>query len=141
MKLEMPEAVVFLSLLIILGSCINGFALESVEWNIQKTLKLEQAPIDVALASDGNRMFVLTQQGEIIIYSAGGDEQARLKVGNHVDSIKLGSRGDTLILQSRENKTIQIVSLDFILDINVAGSPYKGPPNAPVTIAVFSDFQ
>ena len=141
MKWEIPKPVVFLSILFILGSCLNGFALESVEWNIQKTLKFEEAPIDVALASDGNRMFVLTQLGEIIIYSDSGDEQARLKVGNHVDSIKLGPRGDTLILQSRENKTIQIVSLDFILDINVAGSPYKGPANAPVTIAVFSDFQ
>lgn len=108
MKLEMPKAVVFLSLLIILGSCINGFALESVEWNFQKTLKLEQVRIDVALASDGTRMFVLTQQGEIIIYSAGGEEQARLKVGNHVDSIKLRPRGDTLILRSREKDTFRL---------------------------------
>ena len=141
MKFGIRSAVVFLSILIVLGSSLHAFALDSVEWNIQKTLKLDEAPIDVALASDGSRMFVLTQQGEIIIYANTSEVQARLNVGKHVDKIKLGPKGDTLILQSRENKTIQIVSLDFIQDINIAGSPFKGPPNAPVVVAVFSDFQ
>ncbi len=45
------------------------------------------------------------------------------------------------ILKSAQDKKIQIVALDFIQQINVSGSPYKGVDDAPVVIAVFSDFE
>jgi hypothetical protein len=48
---------------------------------------------------------------------------------------------DVLFLSSHKNKTVKIILLDFILDISIAGSPYKGPDTAPVVITVFSDFQ
>lgn len=58
-----------------------------------------------------------------------------------MDQIRVAPKGDSLFLNSRENKTIQIVNLDFVVDIDVAGSPFKGREDAPVTIAVFNDFQ
>ncbi len=52
-----------------------------------------------------------------------------------------GPRGSTLILKSGKNKTVQIVTLDFIQKINVSGAPFKGAEDAAVVIAVFDDFQ
>ena len=128
-------------MVIVLGAAVNGFAAGSVEWNILKTLQLEATPIDVALSPDGRRIFVLTEQGEVVIYSSAAKVEAKIDVGKHVDQIKLGARGSTLILKSGENKTVQIVTLDFIQKINVSGAPFKGPEDAAVVIAVFDDFQ
>ncbi len=53
MKWEKAKSVVSLTILIILGWSVNGFAFKSVEWNIQNTLQLGAEPIDVAITSDG----------------------------------------------------------------------------------------
>ena len=141
MTCQTIKLIAMFSIAMILGAAVNGFAAGPVEWSILKTLKLEQTPIDVAVAPDGKRMFVLTEQGEIVIYSATIQVEGKIDVGSHVDSIKLGPGGNTLILSSRENKTVEIVTFDFIRKINVSGAPWKGPKDAPVVIAVFSDFQ
>ncbi len=119
----------------------NLLASDSVEWTINKTLQLEGAPNDVAVSRDGRQIFVLTDQGEILIYSSAGELEAKIDVGKDVDKIQVGISGDVLILSSRKNKTVQVITLDFIRQINVSGSPFKGPEEAPVVIAVFDDFQ
>jgi len=42
---------------------------------------------------------------------------------------------------SRQNKTVEIILLDFISSIDTAGSPFAGPAAAPVIVTVFSDFE
>jgi DNA-binding beta-propeller fold protein YncE len=135
------KSIMVLTLVIVLGVFTSGLASDTVEWNVYKTLQLEATPIDVAVAPDGRRIFVLTEQGEVVIYSSNAQMEAKIDVGKHVDQIKLGPRGDTLILSSGKNKTVQIVTLDFIQKINTAGAPFKGPADAAVVIAVFDDFQ
>ena len=141
MKWKKIRSIVLLTLVIVLGAAVNGFAAGSVEWNILKTLQLEATPIDVAITPDGRRIFVLTEQGEIVIYSATQNIEGKIEVGKHVDHLKLGPGGDTLILTSGRNKTVQIATVDFIQKINVSGAPFKGPEDAAVVIAVFDDFQ
>jgi DNA-binding beta-propeller fold protein YncE len=141
MKWEKIRSIALFSLVIVLGAALNSFAAGSVEWNILKTLQLEATPIDVALSPDGRRIFVLTEQGEVVIYSSAAKVEAKIDVGQHVDQIKLGPRGSTIILKSGENKTVQVVTLDFIQKINTAGAPFKGAEDAAVVIAVFDDFE
>ena len=141
MKLEKIKLILLLTMAIVLGAFTYSFASDNVEWDIYKTLKLEESPIDVAITPDGRRIFVLTDQGEIVIYSSAGNMEAKIDVGKHVDQLKLGPRGDSLILSSGQNKTVDIVTLDFIQQINVSGSPFKGPEDAAVVIAVFDDFE
>jgi hypothetical protein len=141
MKWKKIRSMVFFTLVIVLGAAVNSFAAGSVELSILKTLQLEATPIDVALSRDGTRIFVLTDQGEVVIYSSATKVEAKIDVGQHVDQIKLGPRGSTLILKSGENKTVQVVTLDFIQKINTTGAPFKGTEDAPVVIAVFDDFQ
>ncbi len=128
-------------MVIVVGAAVNIFAAGNVEWNILKTLQLEATPIDVAITPDGRRIFVLTDQGEVVIYSSTGKMEAKIDVGQHVDQLKLGPKGTSLILSSGRNKTVQIVTLDFIQKINVSGAPFKGPEDAAMVIAVFDDFQ
>ena len=141
MKRDNINLILLLTMAIVLGAFTNSFASDNVEMNVYKTLQLEETPIDVAVSPDGRRIFVLTDQGEVVIYSSAGKIEAKIDVGQHVDQIKLGPRGDTLILKSGKNKTVQVVTVDFIQNINVSGSPFKGPEDAAVVIAVFDDFE
>ena len=131
-------------LLIIAGALVfnpNVSSSSSVEWSVLQTLHLEVSAIDVAMSPDGRLFFVLTEEGEIVIYSSPTTVDGKIKVGKHVDQIRVGPRGDSLVLNDRENKTVQVITLDFIKNINVSGSPSKGPEDAPVAVAVFSDFE
>ncbi len=128
-----------LSLLIILAMIVNGHA--EVEWNLHRTFKTQKAPLDVEVSIDGRWVFVLTDQGEILIYASNGRLKDTINVGDTIDEIKAGPREDILFLSSRKDSTVKLITLDFIQNINVSGSPYKGPVDAPVTITVFSDFQ
>jgi thiol-disulfide isomerase/thioredoxin len=125
--------------LIIPGLATQSFAV--VEWDIYKTLKLDTQPIDIAVSKNGNSIFVLTEPGKILIYSSNGKLKDTIDVGNHVDQIKSGPGEEWLFLGSRKNKTVEILHVDFIQDINISGAPFKGAENAPVAIVVFSDFQ
>jgi len=113
----------------------------AVDWDIQRTLNLDAAPLDMAMALNGKWIFVLTDRGFIHIYSTAGGPADKIEVGRHVDQIEAGPREDILLLKSTRDKTLQVLRLDFIQQINTAGSPFKGPADAPVTIVVFSEFQ
>lgn len=135
------KTIVVFTILIILGSMTMSYAAASVEWDVEKTLQLKSEPIDVAISPDGRRIFVLNDLGQILIYSSAGSFLDEIDVGNQFDHITVSPRGDQLILNSRKKKSIEIITLDFIQDINVSGSPFKGSEDAPVVIAVFDDFE
>ena len=113
----------------------------TVEWNVRETLKLDTPPRDVAVSKSGKRIYILTDQGTILLYSPAGNLMEKIPIGKHIDQIIDGPQEDILLLKSRQNKTVQILTLDFIKKINTKGSPFKGPADAPVLIAVFSEFQ
>ena len=118
-----------------------SWVLAAVEVTPQKTLKTEGVPVDVAVSQDGNLTFVLTDSGSVLIYDQMGNLTDTVEVGPYVDQIDIGPRGERLFVTSRKNKTVEIMTLDFIHEINTLGSPTKGPPEAQMVIAVFSDFQ
>jgi len=141
MKWKKIKAISLLAALIVLVALANSLAFASVEWEIIKTLDMEAVPIDVALSPDGKRLFVLTDKGNILVYSSGDNPVHKISVGDHVDQIKMGPKGHLLILSSRKNRKVQLITLDFIQNINVSGSPFKGDGDTPVVVAVFSDFE
>jgi hypothetical protein len=133
--------ILLVSSVIVLGAFSGSPASDTVEWNVYRTLQLDATPIDLVISPDARRIFVLTDQGKILVYSSTTNLEATLNVGKNVDQIKLGPGEDTLILKSSKDKTVQLVTLDFIQNINVSGAPFKGPEDAAVVIAVFDDFQ
>lgn len=113
----------------------------AVETSLQNTLQTEAAPIDVAVSPDGRSTFVLTDDGNVLVYDNLGKLNDTIKVGSHINQIEIGPGGERLFATSRQNKTVEIFLLDFISRIETQGAAFKGPEDAPVTIAVFSEFQ
>jgi hypothetical protein len=133
------HAVLLTACVVVFTFLSNSFAF--VEWDIRRTLKLKKSPIDVAVSGDGKWIFVLTDQGKVQVFAADGTLKDEIPVGIHADGITLGPREGMLLVSSRKEKTVKDIRLDFIHDIDVSGAPFKGPTDAPVVIAVFSEFQ
>jgi len=117
----------------------NVFA--DIDWTTIKQFDLSSKPLDVATSDDGRMVFVLTR-GEIIVYSpAQNNIFKRIPLDQEFDKIEYSTRGSILVLTSSTLNTLKIIRVDQIYNIDISGLPFKGPANAPVTIAVFDDYQ
>ena len=112
-----------------------------VEWRIDDTLKTAEPPLDVAISPNGQSIFVLTAGGNILVYDSDRQLVDTINAGSHIDQIHVGPGGEQLFATSQKNQTVEIIALNFIRKINIAGSPTKGRKDAPVVLTVFSDFQ
>ena len=129
-------------ILIVIVMMTTAFpAYGEVETSVEITLKTDVAPIDVTVSPDGRLTFVLTDDGYVLVYDELGNRKEAIEVGSHIDQIEIGPDGERLFASSRQNKTVDIILLSFIQNINTENAVYKGPADAPVTIAVFSEFQ
>ena len=128
-------------MLLALFLCFSSLALAEVEKGASKTLKLEAKPIDMTISADGKYTFVLAEGGKILIFDNGGQLKDTLKVNDSVVSIGTSPSGDFLILADSKENTLEVLQISFIVDIDISGLPFKGPANAPVVVAVFSDYQ
>ena len=137
----MKRISVKLVLIALLGAATSIAALAEVQWDVVQSLSLESVPRDVTVTLDGRTLYILTEEGNILVYDHQGNLKDTIAIGPHADSLKIGQNEDVLYVISRKKKTIETVQLDFIRQINIKGAPYQGPTDAPVVIAVFSDFQ
>ena len=48
---------------------------------------------------------------------------------------------DGSLLYVTVGEELQIIGVDLVHKLDVAGSPYRGPADAPVDVVVFNDFQ
>jgi DNA-binding beta-propeller fold protein YncE len=130
---------VLFTLLLVCAPAAAGHA--AVEWQTLQTLKLEGNPVDIAVSLTGNTVYVLTDQHQILIYQTNGVLKDTITVDASIDGIEPGPREDILFLSSGKERMVRVIAVDFIQEIDYSGSPSRGPAQAPVTIAVFSDFQ
>lgn len=122
--------------LLVLQPCYAG-----VEWTIKKQLEIEAAPIDIALSLDGQWMFVLVS-GEVLIYSTADDAIInRIPVDPSSDKLSFSAAYNTLLVASKSGKAVKLIQLEKVNEFSLSGLAFKGPENAAVTIAVFSDYQ
>jgi hypothetical protein len=133
-----------MSLIFILVACLLQTVnpcYADVEWTLKKQLSLDAAPIDVASSPDGQWIYVLAS-GEILVYSVAEDKVVnRIPVDKSFDRIAHSAPDNTLIVTSSSGKTLKLIQLDIVHKFDLSGLPFKGPEKAPVTIAVFSDYQ
>jgi hypothetical protein len=108
---------------------------------VYQNLKLKDTPVDFQVSTDGRWLYVLNEEGNLLIYTAAGKLKDTIAVGPDVDRIKTGPREGVLFLLNSKDSTLQVVGVSISEAIDIKGSPVKGPSSAPVTIAVFSDFQ
>ena len=110
-------------------------------WEVYQNLQLPYAPVDMQISADGAWLYVLSQKGDLMIYSTAGKLKDTIALGPGVDRIKTGPREGILFLLNSKDNTLKVVGINIVEEIDIQGSPVKGPSSAPVTIAVFSDFQ
>ena len=132
--------ILLLTLLIVLT--LAGFGYAQSEWKLQRTFNLAEAvPLDVKVSAKGTLVFVLTDKGEILIYTPDGKLRDKILVDESIDKIEPGPVDDVLLISSKEKKTLAVIRLDLVQTINISHSPYKGSADAPVAVVVYTDFQ
>jgi len=121
--------------------CANRLLAATLDWQVINQIKLEVAPLDVATSTNSRWIFVLTQ-GEVLVYSTLEEKVVnRIPVDKIFDMLTHSEKDNTLILGSGSEKILKIIQLEVIHTIDISGLPFKGPNHAPVTIAVFGDYQ
>ena len=127
--------------LVILMLTSAPVAQAEVDAKVVRTLDLTAKPLDLAIPGNGRYIYVLTTDAKLQVFMGNGQLRDTIPVEAGVDRIQPGPREDLLYLVDSANNRIQVLYLDFIQEIPVAGSPTKGPTDAPVTVAVFTDFE
>lgn len=112
-----------------------------IQWEIEKNWKLPATPIDIVHSLDGKRVFILTKNQQVLVYETNGDLVGEIPVNKGVSSIDIAPRGEKLYLINQADNSFTDLALSFFAKIDVTGSPFLGKENAPVTIAVFTDFE
>ena len=133
------RVVCIMILALLFSFCALAFA--EVEKGASKTFNLEAKPIDMTVSADGKYTFILAEGGNILILDSSGALKDTLKVSDSVVSIGTSPNGDFLLLADGKANTLEVLKISFIVDIDISGLPFKGPADAPVVIAVFSDYQ
>jgi len=112
-----------------------------VEWTMVGQLGLKAPPLDISASADGKWLYILCP-GEIAIYSFNEDKIVnRIPVDKSVDRMIYVKEKNALLVSSRSGDTVRIIQLEVVYSFTTTGLPYKGPKRAPITIAVFSDYQ
>jgi len=112
-----------------------------IQWQVEKSWKLPSTPLDIVYSLDGKRVFILTDQEKVLAYTADGELLGAIPVAKGVSAIDIAPRGEKLFLINQTEKSFSDLSVSFIVNIDTTGSPFLGNENAPVTIAVFTDFE
>jgi protein-disulfide isomerase len=135
----------FISLTLIVFFVVSagfvGLVSAELEWTFRKQVPLTAAPLDNAVSADGQSLYILSA-GEILVYSLTQNKAINtIPIEGEYDRISVSPKGNSLIVTSSAGKSLKIIDLEFRYNIDVSDLPLKGPADAPVTIAVFSDYQ
>ena len=129
------------TLLLLFVSFVPFTAQAEIDWEISSAIQLDETPIDVARAQGGELTYLLTDQAKVLIYSAAGKPVGTIPVDPSVTDIAISAKGEQLYLINSQRKTLKTVDIDFLVDFDITGSPFLGPADAKIVVAVFSDFQ
>lgn len=112
-----------------------------LEWRVVSNWQTEAAPVDIVHSLDGKMVFILDKQHRVLVYDYQGQLQGRIPVGEGVTRIDIAPQGEALYLIDEKASSFTSIAMSYILDIDTTGSPFKGKIDAPVTLAIFTDFE
>jgi thiol-disulfide isomerase/thioredoxin len=113
----------------------------SLEWEIVQQWQLPASPIDIVHSLDGKYVFVLTNSQQVLIFTPDGKLEGTLPVDEGVTAIDIAPRAELLYLIDSKKNSFSTLTINFVKEINTAGSPSRGPQDAPVTVVLFTDFE
>ncbi len=113
----------------------------TVQLQVEKTWKTPDTPLDIVYSLDGKKVFILTNQSQVLVYKSTGDLLGKIDVGSGVTDIDIAPRGEKLYLIDSKENSFTSLSVNFVVSVATTGSPFLGKENAPITVAVFTDFE
>jgi protein-disulfide isomerase len=114
---------------------------KKVEWKVQQTWPIAGKPLSTVHSLDGKYLYMLNDKQQVQIYTTQGQLHGTIPVDSGVTQIDISPQGEFLYLIDTAAKTFTAVAVSFIADIDTTGAPFKGPADAPVTLALFTDFE
>lgn len=118
----------------------HSAAAETLDVQLLRSVSAPSAIRQAAASADGQRFYLLLENGTVQLYDQQGQLQGAFDAGPDVVGI-VPQGADRLLLQMNDQRQVLIVALMPRVQIAIAGAPVKGDPAAPVTIAVFDDFE
>ncbi len=140
-KMLTPVLLLMASFLLVNAAAAAAKTGNSVETTVRASWKLDAKPLDIVHTLDNRRVYILGNDSRVHVYSADGVKQGAIPVAKGVTAIDIAPRGEMLYLIDSEQNTFTSVSVSFSVNIDITGAPFLGEANAPVVLAVFSDFQ
>ena len=118
-----------------------GTLFADVDWQARSTLKTSSKPIDVAVTADGKYTFILGENGKLFIYTAQGTLYDTIEVNPDMKKVDVDGTGNRVFLSNYKTSSVHELVIDYVAELDYTGSPFLGNAEAPVVLAVFSDFQ
>ena len=112
----------------------------AVDTSVISNWQIDAKPLDMVHTLDNKKVFILGEDSKVHIYTADGKKQGSIPVDKGVTAIDIAPRGELLYLMNNEKNTFTSLTVSFTTPIDVTGSPFLGNENAPVVLALFSDF-
>ena len=112
-----------------------------LNWSVQASWPVPGKPIAIAQSLDNRKVFILTADAKVHIFSPDGVQLGVLPVDPGVTAIDIAARGETLYLVNGKTHTYSAIDVSFNQKIDIVGAPVRGKVDAPVTLVVFSDFE
>jgi hypothetical protein len=133
----------FVQLLVSLAALtlLSAPAFAAFDLRGSKKIDLGVKSLDTAVSADGKWTFVLTEGGNVRVLTFRGEQIQVIKTGENYNKIEFSAAGNRLILSGGDVNDILILALDKIHALDTTGSSSKGPDEAPVVVAYFSDYQ
>jgi len=136
-----PKAILPLVFIVLVLLSFPQASLARVEWRDLGEIDLQQEPLDIVTNLNGKILFILVP-GKVLIYSVPRKEvTGEVPYEGEFDKLLVSLQTKRLILYNSSRKRIRIIEPEVIQRLDYSGSPFIGPSRAPVTVAVFSDYQ
>lgn len=119
----------------------TGVACAEIEGEVLDTRLFTKPPLDMLLSSGGEYLYALLPGGRLDVYNRKGELSGSLKVDAAFTRLRQGPSEDTVWLSASTRTDAQLLAVNLVRELPIAGSPVLGPADAPVTIVIFSDFE
>lgn len=138
----MKKVPVILGVVLVIGLLYATSVMPAqVEWQISGQVDLKAPPEDLCASADGKWLYILSA-GEVAVYSFAEEKIVnRIAIDKGFDRMIYVKEKNALVVTSRSGKTVQIIQLEEVYQFDTSGLPYQGSKRAPITVAVFSDYQ